>query len=154
MSNPGSTIGWSPEPLDSPQTTQDQLARWGVCPETRCRVADAYARFRARGGTARPVVTSGVRRQLDESTLAQEGYATVAPGATSTHVPRPGTECSEAVDIDLLGISPTTKYGRPYWQLWGECVLGAGLRWGGGSKMSEYAIPADPYHIDLGPWSR
>jgi len=112
---------------------------WAVDQDVMARVvraAELYTNF-----TRSPVwIISGSRTRWEQLQLGRGGRPT-APDELSTHRSCPAT----GVDISL-GALPSAAKKR----FWGQMVEANGLRWGGGSKMSD-GIPSDWQHVDRGP---
>ena len=112
---------------------------WGVEADVMARVvraAQLYTNF-----TRSPVwIISGSRTRWEQMQLGRSGRPTAAD-SVSTHRSCPAT----GVDISL-GALPSTEKKR----FWGQMVESNGLRWGGGSPVSD-GIPSDWQHVDRGP---
>ena len=113
--------------------------RWGVDLEVMRKVflaAELFTNF-----TRHPVqIISGYRTQMEQQLLRRSGRP-AAPDDLSTHRSCPAT----GVDISLAGFAT-----RDHKLFWGQMVESVGLRWGGGSELSD-GIPSDWRHVDDGP---
>jgi len=112
---------------------------WGVDAGVMSRVflaAELYTNF-----TRSPVwIISGARTRLQQMRLGRTGRP-AAPDELSTHRSCPAT----GVDISLGAIPSREKK-----LFWGQMVEANGLRWGGGSELTD-GIPSDWRHVDVGP---
>lgn len=86
-------------------------------------------------------IQSGFRTKESQDALRDSGRP-AAPDNLSTHRECPATGADLSVGIAK---SPTVK------ALLGAAALRVGLRWGGGSPISDIGIPSDWNHVDLGP---
>ena len=86
-------------------------------------------------------VISGFRTVEEQLELARSGRP-AAPPHLSTHTLCPAT----GADVRINGFVTDTMKAR-----FGRIVVMNGLRWGGGSTVSEVGIPSDWNHVDLGP---
>lgn len=112
-------------------------SRWLVAPEVVRRLLSAADRLPF------PIsIISGHRSIERQNQLRAAGRPTAA-NDTSTHLTCPAT----GADLRLgTAVTNVTK------AVFGQAVMQAGLRWGGGSPVDpQTGIPSDWNHVDLGP---
>lgn len=128
--------------LIDPLWDSDQLCRfawkWRISLELARRLV-AMAK-----SWAQPLsIVSGYRTPEEQADLETEGRPT-APYELSTHGACPAT------GADLRITFEATDHVKA---LFGQSVVWAGMRWGGGSPVNDAGIPLDWNHVDLGPRS-
>jgi len=89
------------------------------------------------------MIISGFRSQDEQAGLAASGRP-AAPDALSTHRTCPAT----GADLSLPSLEPVNDTTRA---MFGRWATFSGLRWGGGSPVSDVGIPTDWTPVDLGP---
>lgn len=148
-----------PETLATDKNICDFAARWtlrldvAAAALSLARAILANSQLRALIASAEAIkIISGYRTEDEQDSIRNSGSTTtVAPRGMSTHTSCPAT----GFDLRIEGWMGQPGSDRieaiGLWKAIGEIGQRMGLRWGGGSRLTQYGIPLDYNHFDLGP---